>query len=283
MAVRAASMLMVLLAAAVGRCGTPGVDSPRVWIFSGHPGDEEHRELFSQCQSDLRDVLTQQYEVAIDSCRGLSDTACSRPALEAELNAVAAASLSPQPVWLFFLGHANATADGANYNLHGPDISARHLGGLLRRVNGPAPLVVFFTTSSSGAFLRPLARPGRVVVTATMPRGETNETFFPHELVAALRDPTTDGDGDGAVNVLELFRQTKQRVAQRFATEELAQTEHALLDGTGDGVGAIDPVGAEAEAAGQARLLLRVPVASSPPPGNPRAPAKTDEDDDWDW
>lgn len=265
--------------AAVG--GTVERQHPRAWLFCGHAGDAEHEARFSECLSGLKAVLTEEYSVRADSCRVLSGGACSREALEAELEAVAQASQSPEPIWLFFLGHANATPTGAAYNLHGPDVSARELGRLFDGVNGPAQLVVLFTTSNSGVFLRHLARPGRIVVTATMPIGETNETFFPHELLAALRDSETDTDDDGAVSVLELFRATGQRVAQRFEEEQLAQTEHALLDATGNGVGTPGPVGADADAAALARLFLS---ARSATPGlketKPPAAAKTN-DDDW--
>ena len=281
-AARTCASIVFALAASVVNGATVDAQSPRVWLFCGHAGDAEREVGFSSCLSGLREVLTERYVVPPESCLTLSGKACPREALEAELAEVAGASQSPQPIWLFFLGHANATATGAAYNLHGPDISDRELGRAFAGVNGPAQVVVFFTTSNSGAFLRALARPGRIVVTATMPRGETNETFFPHELLEALIDPATDADRDGSVSVLELFRETKRQVAQRFEDEQLAQTEHALLDAVGDGAGTPDPEGAEAGAAAQVRLLSRTGVGPAPAPPAPKAEAD-DEDDDWDF
>ena len=281
-AARTYALIAFALAASAVNGGAVDGQRPRVWLFCGHAGDAEHEAGFAECLSGLQKVLTETYTVPADSLRVLSGRGCPREALEAELAEVAGASQSPQPIWLFFLGHANATSTGAAYNLHGPDISARELGRAFAGVNGPAQVVVFFTTSNSGAFLRPLARPGRIVVTATMPRGETNETFFPHELLEALIDPATDADRDGAVSVLELFRETGRQVAQRFEDEQLAQTEHALLDAAGNGVGVADPDGAEAEAAAQARLFSRAGPRPGPAPLAPKAPA-ADEDDDWDF
>lgn len=247
---RLGTVLVLLLAGVVSA-------APEVWILQGHPGDHDHEVLFGLRTGLLRHALTHRFGVADDACHLIAGEDLTRERLAAAIPDMDRASARAESVWLFVFGHANPTGKGANFNLDGPDVSARELGNMLRHVRGAAPLVVVFTTSTSGPFLAPLAGPGRMVITATLPAGEVNETRFPHEMVEALRAPETDADGDGTVSVLELFAAVRIRVQSYYESEELVQTEHALIDADGDGHGTQEPAGAEAEAAARVRLELK--------------------------
>jgi hypothetical protein len=99
-----------------------------------------------------------------------------------------------------------------------------------------AQRVVFVnTSSSSGAFLKPLAGPGRVIVTATKTGGERNETDFPQYFVAAFTDEAADRDRNGHVSVGEAFEYAKTKVTEAFQKKGLLLTEHATLDDGGEG------------------------------------------------
>ncbi len=232
--------------------------SPHVWIFVGLPGDRPHEKLYRSCAGRLKQVLTTRFTVEPTSCRVISEAAApgalTREKLREEFSRIVERTRDATPVWIFVLGHANPTRSGANFNLPGPDISAPEFGTLLAGARKGAPVAVFFTTSTSGPFLKHLAAPGRVVVTATTAQGQINETEFPHALVEFLRQAPYDA---GGLSIREIFSAVKQRVASRFKRQGLLQTEHALLDGNGDGIGTEEPREADAAGADRFRLHFR--------------------------
>jgi hypothetical protein len=101
--------------------------------------------------------------------------------------------------------------------------------------------VFFMTTSASGFFLKPLAQSGRIVIAATEPDLEVNETIFPHKLALALSAPPPyeefDIDRDGRMTLLDLYLWTAKATAQEYVTGELLATEHAQIDDNADGRG----------------------------------------------
>jgi hypothetical protein len=101
--------------------------------------------------------------------------------------------------------------------------------------------VFFMTTAGSGFFVKPLSKPGRIVIAATEADREVNETIFPHKLTAALAEPPPflefDMDGDGRVSLLDLYLRAARQTAEEYANETLLATEHAQLDDNGDGRG----------------------------------------------
>lgn len=215
---------------------------PRVWIFCGTPGDEEHHVLYEQLLGRLRSVFAKRYEVGAEDLVVLYgpksadyDGECTRDALLAECAKIVAASPTPdaRPVWILLIGHANAIAGGAFYNLPGPDLSSHDLGEALQGAKGP--MVVFATTACSASFLRPLAGTGRIVATANIASDEENETEFPDALAKALENPETDANGDGFVSVLELFLACHEGVREAYESRGLMIREHSQLDGDGDG------------------------------------------------
>jgi hypothetical protein len=99
--------------------------------------------------------------------------------------------------------------------------------------------VFWITTSASGFFLRPLSGAGRIVITATEPDQEVNETLFPLALADGLASPPEgiDRDKDGQISVLELYLAVVADVMKRYVDAEDLPTEHARLDDDGDGRG----------------------------------------------
>jgi hypothetical protein len=126
-------------------------------------------------------------------------------------------------------------------------LESREVEKILGRLNGVTDLAkersrtTLSSGDQSGLFLKPLASPGRVVITATEPDLEVNEPIFPHKLAKGLDDPPPfvelDRDTDGRLSLLDLYLWTAREVAQEYAMGELLATEHALLDDTADGRG----------------------------------------------
>ncbi len=140
---------------------------------------------------------------------------------------------SGDPLWLVLLGHGSAQGNVPRFQLEGADVSAEELSKMLGRLRRPVIVVAGF--SSSGAFLKPLSAPGRVVVTATRSGGEENWSRFGRFFAEAVCGLEGDADEDGQVSVWEAWQHAKEAVEAFYKGEGRICTEHALLDDTGGG------------------------------------------------
>lgn len=157
-------------------------------------------------------------------------------------------------VIVVLIGHGTEREGEPQFNLPGPDLTARDLAALLDAL--PAERVaVVNTASASGAFLPVLSAPGRVIVTATKSGFERNQTQFPRYLVEALTGGGADTDKDGRVSLLEAFDYARREVARAYEADGRLLTEHALLDDNGDGEGSAAP-GADAADGALARTIV---------------------------
>ena len=109
---------------------------------------------------------------------------------------VAARARPNDEVFVLLIGHGSFDGRVAAFNLPGPDLSADDFAKLLQKL--ATQRVVFVNTAgSSGAFLAPLAGPGRTIVTATKTGGERNDTRFPEFFIEALSTEAADRDRNG--------------------------------------------------------------------------------------
>jgi len=233
----------------------PSARTSRALIICGLSGDADHRKLFAETVERLYVGLTTHHGFqpaniallwsdepaemdgpALKSSRGPADR-------EAIANVAAELETSIQPndaLWVFTLGHVHYDARYSWLNIPGPDMHHIELGKLFANVRCREQ-VFFITTSASGFYLKSLAMPGRVVITATEPDLEVNETLFPHHLAKTLAEPPSfeemDLDEDGRLTLLDAYLFTCQQTAKEYADNMLLATEHALIDDTGDGRG----------------------------------------------
>ncbi len=139
-------------------------------------------------------------------------------------------------VLLLLIGHGSALdADQAKFNLVGPDLRADEWAALVK----PITARVVFVDAAAGSFpfLRALAGPGRVILTANDSAAQQFETVFPEFLLKAFDDEAADTDKSGKVSVWEAFGYASAAVKTWFEERGLLATERALLDDTGSGVG----------------------------------------------
>jgi hypothetical protein len=203
-------------------------------VITGVPGDEEHAKKFQQWATTFIDAARKKEGVPEANITFLSDRGATRPAVEKAFADLAAKAKANDEVFVLLIGHGSFDGSVAAFNLPGPDLTADDYAKLLSRFTSQR--IVFVNTSSaSGAFLKPLAGPGRVIVTATKTGGERNETDFPQYFVAAYSDPAADRDRNGHVSVAEAFDYAKTKVTQAFQQKGLLLTEHATLDDGGEG------------------------------------------------
>jgi hypothetical protein len=141
------------------------------------------------------------------------------------------------PAWIVFIGHGTDNGKEAKFNLRGPDVSAQELVEWLKPAQ--RPLVIVNTSSSSGAFIKPLSATNRIIVTATRSGGEINYAHFGEYMAQAIGslDADLDLDKDDQTSLLEAFLMASRRVADFYKEEGRLATEHALLDDNGDGFG----------------------------------------------
>ncbi len=138
-------------------------------------------------------------------------------------------------LWLVFIGHGTFDGRAAKFNLRGPDLSASTLAEALQPCR--RPLAIIQCASASGPFLKALSAPGRVIITATRSGYEGNATRFGGYLAQAIAAPEADLDKDGQTSLLEAYLAASRQVERFYKDQGRLQTEHALLDDNGDGLG----------------------------------------------
>jgi hypothetical protein len=244
-------------------------------IICGHPGDEAHRKEFAASAEQIRKALIERFgfpaagvwvRFGVEEGRAGRTSASSvesrqppddvepqnddQPSIEESRGPATKDALTSDAaelqklvgendeLWVFVIGHAHAADRAVHLNLPGPDVApaefARWFADFSCRRS-----VFFVTTPLSGYFVKPLAKQGRVVISATEPDLETNETLFPSSLARLMETfpagSDHDIDKDSVYSLLDLYLAVALDVAKRYADEELLATEHAQLDDNGDG------------------------------------------------
>jgi hypothetical protein len=173
-----------------------------------------------------------------------------------------AASLGPDDrVLVVLIGHGSFDEREARFNLPGPDITPGMLEDRLQAL-GERPVAIVNCAPSSGAFVAPLAGPGRVVISATRSGRERNETVFGTYFVSAWSGEEADLDKDGRTSLLEAFTYARRATADHYERGEHMLTEHALLEDDGDGEGSGEPDPTSGDGA-LARTFYLAPAALS--------------------
>lgn len=228
-----------------------GIDNaPRRWavIVVGLPGDEEHAKIFRETSTVWSKWCEESLQVPPERLRLLSGgmdaevaspgTAAKRENVETTLRELAGQIQLDDSLWIFLLGHGHFDGKQAAMHLPGPDLYGVALANGLDQIRCKEQ-VVWLTQASSGGWVKPLSREGRIVIAATADETEENETEFPHALAKVMQAPPSelDVDHDQNVTLLELFRKVARDTQARFDADKRLATEHPQLDDNGDGRG----------------------------------------------
>lgn len=146
------------------------------------------------------------------------------------------ASLSADTFVLVLLGHGSVDARSWRFNITGPDLTTEDLVSALATVKA-SQQVIIVASSASGALLKTLEQPGRIVITATKSGGELNAVHFPVWLTRALGSGKADTDRNEILTVAEAFRYASQKTREYYEEQNLMASEHARL--SGDNAGSI--------------------------------------------
>lgn len=211
-------------------------------VISGASGGDAYAEKYDKWRTALVAMLKQRFRYPDDhlfvlaESEGQNVAKATRENVRRVFGGLRSRLAGDDLLFVLLIGHGTiADADEAKFNLVGPDLSSREWSELLKPV--PGRLVFVDTTGGSFPFMRRLAVPGRVVLTATDSAAQQFETVFPEFFVKAFDDPAADADKNGRVSMWEAFSYASAGVRQWFDQHGQLATERALLDDSGDGVG----------------------------------------------
>jgi len=210
-------------------------------LVEGAAGDQAHADLQRKLLSSLGAKFSVDYKLDAQHLTVLaSQPMPGEGKATAEEVKAALGRIAPQvkPLDVFFvllLGHGSFDGTDAKFNLIGPDLTAVEWATLLKPIAGK---VVFVnTTPSSSPFLKAMAGPNRITITATDQPAQKYDTVFADAFVQALGTSTADLDKDNRISMWEAFAFASRLVRQTYEQKGLLQPEHAALDDDGDGAG----------------------------------------------
>ena len=232
--------LTVALAAMVALLAPSTSAAQRVHVLAvtGLSGEPAYRLLFESAASTLVDSARARWKVADSSLIVLAEdtqskrlSASGRSTKEEIAKSFLALSRRVAPgdvVVVFLVGHGSGEGLDSRVSLPGPDATAGDFAGWLA---GFARQTVVFVNAASGSgdFIRALAGPRRVIVTATRTALERNESRFATPFVRGMTSDEADANKDGKVSVLEAFGYAKKEVARAYEADNKLLTEHAVL------------------------------------------------------
>jgi hypothetical protein len=214
---------------------TPPSRDLTVLIVVGAHGNEEYRRNFTEEAAMLQEVCAKS-GVASETIGLQTEDEKQTDAAKLKTAIERAAAKPGRALWLMLIGHGTFDGREAKFNLRGPDITAAELAGWLKPMTGE--VAVIQTASASAPFLKALAAPNRVLISATKSADEIFYTRFGRFFAKAISGGMeADLDRDKQVSLLEAFLWSSKQVEGFFETEGRLATEHALLDDNGDGIG----------------------------------------------
>ena len=220
-------------------------------VIVGLGGDPTFTEQFHGWAASLIDVATDRYGIPAENVTYLGEKVEIAPELIADrstrdnvaaaIQVIADQSAPADHVAIVFFGHGSFT-DVARLNLPGRAPSADDLAGFLDTL-GDRRVTFVNTASASGPFVEALSAEGRVIMTATKTGRQWNAAVFGGYFVEAFTggEEEADQNKDQRISMLEAFTYARLKVTDDFEAEGTLQTEHALLDDNGDGVGVDQP------------------------------------------
>ena len=206
--------------------------SAELIVVIGAPGTEEYGKAF-QSAAAAWEATGKQGKAAITVIGKEETGTLDLKTLEATITE--SGGEGSLPLWVVLLGHGTFDGREAKFNLRGKDLGAGQLAEWLKEFKRPVAIVN--CSASSAPFIKKLAAPGRVVMTATKAGSEDSYARFGEHLAGSIHSSDADLDRDGATSLLEAFLAASKGVEEFYEKEGRIMTEHALVDDNGDGFG----------------------------------------------
>jgi len=213
-------------------------------VITGVGGDDEHTQNFHKWASSIVEAAKDKGGLSDANITYLGDkpeldpknirARSTKANVEQAFADIAAKAQPADEVVVILIGHGSFDGKIGAFNIAGPDLNADDYARLLGAIK--AQRIVFVNTaSSSGAFLQPLAGPGRTIITSTKTGGEKNEPVFAQFFAEAFKDASADTDRNGRISVAEAFEYAKSKAVATYTKAGTILTEHATLDDSRDG------------------------------------------------
>jgi tetratricopeptide (TPR) repeat protein len=210
-------------------------------VIEGVSGDETYAKLHREWLDGMVGALKSRlgfdasHVTVLAETPGAGEQKSTEEVVKSVLGRLAKTVKADDLLFVMLIGHG--TGDGADvkFNLVGPDLSVEEWNALLKPI--PGRLIFVDATSASFPFLKGLAAPGRVIVTATRSVSERFHTVFAEGFIQAFSTDAADLDKNGRISIWEAFEYASRQVADHYQQSGLLATEHALIDDTGQGTG----------------------------------------------
>jgi hypothetical protein len=213
-------------------------------VVAGVGGDDEHAQNFHKWALAIVDAAKERGGLTDATITYLGDkpeldpknikARSTRANVEKAFGDLAAKAQPADEVVIVLIGHGSFDGKTGAFNLSGPDLSADDYARLLGALKSQR-IVFVNTASSSGAFLMPLAGPGRTIITSTKTGGEKNEPLFAQFFATAFSDTAADTDRNGRISLAEAFEYAKSKAVATYTKAGTILTEHATLDDSREG------------------------------------------------
>jgi hypothetical protein len=211
-------------------------------IVTGAAGGDDYAQKYDAWRTSLVDTLRQKFAYPEDHLLVLAEQEsagvrkATRENVRAALADLRARAQKDDVVLIVLIGHGTSgDGDEAKFNLVGPDLTVDEWAGLVAPIS--ARVVFVNTTSGSFPFLKKLASPGHIVLTATDNPAQQFETVFPDYFVKSFNEEYADQDKNGKVSLWEAFVYASAKVLDYYEQRGQLPTERPLLDDTGGGSG----------------------------------------------
>jgi hypothetical protein len=233
--------LLTLGSAILLAASTAAASDRYALIVSGASGGPQFAQRYDAWRDALITLLRDTFGYPADHMQVLSDSPSpgtrrsTRENVRAALDLLHQQTKADDVVLVILIGHGSTgEAEESKFNLLGPDLSAREWADLVKPIAGR---IVFVDTSGgSFPFMKALAAPGRIVLTATDSPGQVFETVFAEYFIKALGEPAADADKNQKVSIQEAFDYASAGVKGWFAEQGQLATERPAIDDTGHGV-----------------------------------------------
>ena len=269
----------VLLAVTVAALALPRAAAAQgdryALIIEGASGEPQYAQLHRAWLDDLVKVLRDDFKydaahlVVLAETPKAGEERSTGENVKAAMARLAKSVKAQDQLFVMFIGHGTADATGAKFNLIGPDLAVADWAALLKPI--PGRIAVVDATAGSFPFLAGLAGQNRVVITATSRTAQVFHSRFAEGFVSSLKTAAADSDKNGRISLLEAFNYASRQVALHYEQAGTKQTEQAMLDDTGDGVGIQSgpPAAAAAATDGTAAGLMYLDAMAMPKSNDP--------------
>jgi tetratricopeptide (TPR) repeat protein len=246
-------------------------------VIEGVSGDETYAKLHREWLDGMVGVLKNKlgfdanHVTVLAETPGAGEQKSTEEVVKSVLSRLATTVKADDLLFVMLIGHGTGDPPDVKFNLVGPDLSVEEWNALLAPIRGR--LVFVDATSASFPFLKGLAAPGRVIVTATRSTSERFHTVFAEGFIRAFSTDAADADKDGRISIWEAFDYASRQVADHYQQSGHLATEHALIDDTGKGTGRDATAGGQS---GSLAGLTYLDAVATPTSANPAVQALYD-------